>query len=362
MTEAMVAGPVEGEELAPSRAIEPPVSVVVPVRGRRWELRRLLESLERQRADMSGVEVVVVENGDRTHERWIPAHPWTFTCRYEYVDHGAHALSRNVGAAVASNPLLVFLDSDVVLERTALNQLVGDWRAAPRHMLMADVVAPPGARRSLATTLFDVPAYFQQFRRRRVTGDVGFQHFMACAFVVARDAFVGTGGFDAGFQFYGYEDTEFALRARRHLDGVELSPARVFHHKELNPARMLSRGIAKGRSAVHMVGLHPEVEDTMPLGVADLLSGRFAFHPGHDIAAVLRRADEIERWLANEEEPTVRQQAEQHGRVLYEEIRLFGRFVGTGLELAARGVRSPRVAAALAAAPQALSEAAGAAP
>ena len=119
------------EATALSGGAEPLVSIVVPVRGRRQELRRLLDSVARQRADLSGVEVIVVENGERTHDQWILSGPWGFSCRYRCVQRGAQALARNVGAAMASSPVLVFLDSDVVLEKGALDQLLRDWSTAP---------------------------------------------------------------------------------------------------------------------------------------------------------------------------------------------------------------------------------------
>ena len=167
---------------------EPLLSVVIPVRGRQRELRRLLVSLAyQQNCPNDRIEVVIVDNPHPLNESWLRSTSWPFSLRYEYVPTANRGLSRNVGARTATGGWLLFIDSDIVLTRTAVAKLLRTRGCASGSLIMADVSPLPGQPRSHRTQLLDVPAYFRSFRRSHRKGQLTFREFVSCAFLVRRD-------------------------------------------------------------------------------------------------------------------------------------------------------------------------------
>lgn len=311
----------------------PACSVVVPVYARRQDLTRLLRALGNQ-VDAPEFEVVVVENGRRLNGRWLEQTSWPFPVRYEYVADGAQARARNVGAAMARAPRLLFLDSDIDPGPNTVAALTGGGQPG---VVMANVVFPARTKVSLATHLFDVPAYFRTTYRARARTGLSFRDFVSCSFAMSRDEFLDLGGFDEGFTHYGYEDVEFAWRAGKTGTPFHLGGARVAHHKKLGPTAILARAQELGRSAVHFVRRHPDVEDTLPLGVRDTLDGVLSFPPVFDIDRLLREAAWIERQLTVLRRGPSLGRARgliARGREVYLEITRFGRYQGIATELA----------------------------
>lgn len=276
------------------RPRHPTVSVVIPTRGRRQELGRLLTSIAAQDcADQ--LEVIVVDNPVALNREWLRAASWPFPLGYVHVTWPNRGLSRNAGAAVATAEWLLFLDSDVVLTASAISTLVKSATDLPRTIVMADVAFPPREPRTLATHLLDVPAYFRRYRRQRRSGELTFLEFVSCCFIIRPDGFAELNGFDCGFIRYGYEDVEFGFRAQQHGMRFALSTARVYHHKHLDAVSVLRRAKEGGRSAVHLLDLHPGIELVLQLGVASTTDGTLPPDEPVDIAAALAYADAIEQ-------------------------------------------------------------------
>ncbi|MEV6927295.1 glycosyltransferase family A protein [Dactylosporangium sp. NPDC051485] len=315
----------------------PEASIVVPVRARRRQLGRLLASIAAQDLAAGRVEVVVVDNPTRSNQRWLEAAGLPFPVRYAGLPVANRGLSRNVGAALARGRTLLFADSDVEFTPGAVAALLNASRMRPGTIVMADVVFPPGAPRSLGTHLLDVAAYFRAFRRQRRLGPLGFRHFVSCGFAISREAFERIGGFDAEFPRYGYEDVEFAVRAAG--AGVEfaLADVKAYHLKVLSPAAVLRQSVELGRSAVSFVRLHPAIEDTMPVGVAATTTGELWFPSDVDVAGLLRHARRLEsRWSAARRPryPLLAlRDLVAEAREAYRQITLYGRFTGIREEL-----------------------------
>ncbi|WHT16220.1 galactosyltransferase-related protein [Crossiella sp. CA-258035] len=317
----------------------PACSVIVPVYARRHDLARLLGKLGEQ-TGAPEFEVLVVENGRRLNYRWLRQREWPFPVRYEYVADGAQAKARNVGAALAAAPRLLFLDSDIDPGPNTVAALGNGERPG---VVMADVVFPARTKVSLATHLYDVPAYFRTTYRARARTGLSFRDFVSCSFTMSREEFLALGGFDEGFTHYGYEDVEFAWRAEKAGIPFHLGGAKVAHHKQLGPTAVHARAQQLGRSAVHFVRRHPDLEDTLPLGVRDTLDGVLAFPPVFDIDRLLREAAWIERQLTMLRRGPSLGRARgliARGREVYHEITRFGRYQGISTELARLDTRT----------------------
>lgn len=321
-----------GRERAPAARA---VSVVIPTRGRRQQLGRLWSSLAAQDcADQ--LEVIVVDNPLALNRQWLGAVSWPFPLGYVHITWPNRGLSRNAGAAVATGQWLLFLDSDVVLSAAAISTLLKSATDLSRTIVMADVVFPPQELRTLATHLLDVPAYFRRYRGRRRSGELTFREFVSCCFLIRLDDFAELDGFDCGFIHYGYEDVEFGFRAQRRGMRFELSTARAYHHKHLDAVAVLRRAREGGRSAVHLVDLHPEIESVLPLGVADTTNGTLPAPESVDIAAGLAHADAIEQaWagLRRRGQVTGLRDLMEDARSCYRDIHRYGHLDGVAAEI-----------------------------
>lgn len=315
----------------------PLISVVTPVRARRQQLARLLSSLAAQECAGRLFEVVVVDNPRRYNDRWLQAAEWPFPLRYAWIPVGNRGLSRNVGARRAAADWLLFVDSDVVFAPGALRVMAEAVVDRSTSVVMADVVFPPGERRTLASHLFDVPAFYRRFRRQRRLGPLTFREFVSCSFLMSRSAFDAVGGFGEGFHYYGYEDVEFAWRAQTAGLSFELSTARAYHHKRLDPGAVLRQSVELGRSAVHLVRRHPDIEQILPVGVADTRSGVLAYHADFDIGPLVTTARSLERQWSRARRTAGAVDLRTllaEARRCYCEISHFGRYTGITQELA----------------------------
>jgi GT2 family glycosyltransferase len=307
------------------------VSVIVPVYARRRALARLLDALEAQTL-RDRVEVIVVETRVVCHRSWLPARGGR-PVRHAFCARGRQGGARNLGAELATAPLLVFLDSDTVPAPDALEMLAAEGQTS--DVVMADIRPPADAYVRLANRLFDVPAYLRQFRITQRTRELGFDGFVSCAFATRAETYARAGGFDPSFAHYGYEDVEFAWRAAQ--AGCRFRVAngpRVVHDHPLTPASVVARFRELGRSAVHFVRLHPGIERVMPLGVRDTIDGRLCCD-GFDEGAAAARAGAAEAALraAHRQramEPAV---AVAEGERAYRELAVYGRWRGISEEL-----------------------------
>ena len=108
------------------------VSVVVPTRHNRPMLERLLPGLVA--TDHSDLEIVIVDNGDRTpeHEDWYAQFADDLDLRVEWWDEPFnYSAVNNRGASLARGDLLVFLNDDIELPDSSwLAELTG-WATRP---------------------------------------------------------------------------------------------------------------------------------------------------------------------------------------------------------------------------------------
>lgn len=116
----------------------------------------------------------------------------------------------------------------------------------------------------------------------------------------------------------------------------ELSTARAYHHKYLDAGAVLRRAREGGRSAVHLVDLHPEIESVLPLGVANMTNGTLPAHESVDIAAALAHADAIEQaWagLRRRGQVTGLRDLMEDARSCYRDIHRHGHLDGVAAEI-----------------------------
>lgn len=241
------------------------VTVVVPVKDRADALARLLAALP------GGVAVVVIDDGSADPGAIRAAAGGARVLRHP-VSRGASA-SRNAGLAVATTPLVAFLDSDVVPEPGWLAPLLDVFAdpavglAAPRIVALAPITGWLGRYEAVHSSLDLGPDPALVVPRSRVA-------YVPSAAMLVRRAAVGD-GFDEAMHVA--EDVDLVLRM--HAAGWRLRyvpTARVAHdHRtRLAPWWLRKRDYGTGAAPLalrHTGSVPPMVLSPTSAAVAALL-------------------------------------------------------------------------------------------
>jgi glycosyltransferase involved in cell wall biosynthesis len=233
-------------------------SVVIATRNRASYLERALVSLQSQRG-APPFEAIVVDNGSSDGTRDLVNHlaesfeslryvPWPLPNRGQ---------ARNRGIAVAAGSYLVFCDDDVQLPQT--------WLAA--HA----AAHREGTARVVNGPILNVPSHLSRPRPRPANYSRAF--LCTCNASLPKAAFDAAGGFDEGFDLYGWEDTELGLRLRAaglqwkfswdaflwHVKPPQEQTLEVESRKAVEKARMARRFLARHPSSRvrFATGAHP---------------------------------------------------------------------------------------------------------
>jgi len=193
------------EGLAPDGAL-PQFAVIVPAKNAQSTLDEVLPALKR--ASPAPSRIIVYADGCTDQTAQIAA------------SHGAHvvvndgpscgpAVARNEAAALADEPLIAFVDADVVVEPDAFAHL---HSAMQQH----ESSAAFGAYGSVQACA-NIAARYANLRHHffHVNGDASAETFWTGLGMVRRQVFDELGGFDANISRPAMEDIEFGFRMRR---------------------------------------------------------------------------------------------------------------------------------------------------
>jgi len=224
------------------------VSVVIPTYNRAELLRRTLESLASQRFPGGGFEVVVADDGssDATGEVAHCVADRVPTRYYHQDDLGFRAgAARNGGARLASAPVLVFLDTGVVVGPDFVRAHYDAHRAGERSAVLGymygynwdhpvpglDSMLVGHRPERLVERLGGEPSFRDVRHAELAAADFDLRRFHVpwalCWSVnlsVRADDFWAVGGFSEEFTGYGFEDVELGRRLARH--GVSFAVSR----------------------------------------------------------------------------------------------------------------------------------------
>src|SRR5687767_8595987 len=94
-----------------------PISIIIPTFNEEQYLPKLLKSIEAQ--TVQPTEIIVVDAYSVDTTRKIAK---SYNCKV--IDGGVPAKARNLGAKIASQPILLFLDADVILPKAFLEKTI----------------------------------------------------------------------------------------------------------------------------------------------------------------------------------------------------------------------------------------------
>ena len=224
-------------------AFEPmhPVSVIVPSYQAPAALALTLAGLERQDWPRELMEVVVVDDGSNPPIEPPPSTRIKVRVVRQVRRGFGLARARNTGVRAAAHDILVFLDGDVIPEE-GLIRAHAHWHHAVSDALTLGFCAYVSVdglsadavrnRRGSLEALFGSRPFDRPWLERHMARTADFTSrrcdlFRAVTghnFGISRGLFEEAGAFDASFNRYGGEDTEFAYRVQVH--GGLLVPVR----------------------------------------------------------------------------------------------------------------------------------------
>ncbi|MCY4175189.1 MAG: glycosyltransferase [Acidimicrobiaceae bacterium] len=241
--------PVRGNDwrslgVAPSADFEPElgVSVVIPYYEAPEQLQLTLAALEAQTYPLALFEVVIVDDGSAAPLAAPDNSPLSLRVLHQKDQGFGAARARNNGARAASNPILVFLDCDMMPEAGWL-AAHARWHHAAcdvlslgfrRHVEVSGVTAealrsrPGSLAEFFACRPSEEPEWIEGHMARSddlTNGDDRiFRVVTGGNLGVSKEFYETVGGYDESFKQWGGEDTEFGYRAL--AMGAVLAPER----------------------------------------------------------------------------------------------------------------------------------------
>ncbi len=235
-----------------------PASIVLASRDRRELLLRVLRALAAQDCPADQMEVVIVLDGstdgsaeavrrlDVPWPLWIEAQP----------PRGL-AVSRNRGIELASEPLLLLLDDDIIPAR----RLVSAHRRAHADGAKSVVMGRhPAVVPETSWWAQRVRAWWEdRFARMRQPGwRPSFVDYADGNSSMLRSTFDQVGGFDVAFTGGQRQDWEFAIRALQQGISLRIDPAaEAVHHADASFGGTLRKARQEGAYDVAIARKHP---------------------------------------------------------------------------------------------------------
>ncbi|WP_254280243.1 glycosyltransferase [Haloarcula marina] len=237
----------------------PTVSVIVPVYEDPAGIDRTLDALTSQTADSSVYEILAVDNGsaDRTPSV-IASYRDRFPNLVEFVvedeTQGSYA-ARNAGIARANGDVFAFVDADMSVTETWVEDVLAAMRTAE---YVGFDVAIEGAPTDGPVVAFN---HATEFPVERYIDEQRFAP--TCCLAVRREVVETVGRFDPRFTSSG--DVEFGRRV--HAAGFEqtFDPSVTLSHPARSVSELLAKYVRVGRGLGQRRRFYPERFDRHPL-------------------------------------------------------------------------------------------------
>jgi GT2 family glycosyltransferase len=201
------------------------MSIVTPAHNNPEQVSKLLRSIYPEKVNDRDLEVIIVDDGssDDSIRRIVEKNnPATYIRLNE---NRGPAAARNIGAKLAKNDILLFLDSDVVLNRDTLSKITEKFnKDSPVKILCGEYDFEPENR-----------SFFTRFKaimaRSWIPGGNTITVFVARLGAIRKDIFNKLGGFDEGIKTASSEEWEFGRRLINAGFTINYDPAiTVKHH------------------------------------------------------------------------------------------------------------------------------------
>lgn len=228
---------VSGEAASASAQPQVPVTVVVCARNRGSVIGRCLDSVLIANPD----EIIVVDGNSSDDTVTVALSKGVKVVSDDGAGLGA---ARQMGAKLARNEYVVFVDTDVVVEPQTLQQLLDEAVEENYDALEAEL-----------RTFSEEPTYWQRAERwrREVQMRKGVAIVLGCQITLVRKELLETVGFDPAFKGAA-EDADFCYRARA-VGAVVAHSARAvaYHEDRVTLGDFVGQKIWHGRGLARMI-------------------------------------------------------------------------------------------------------------
>jgi len=256
------------------------ISAVVPVHSRFEVLDRCLRALHGQSLDKERYEVILVANGVAERHRpelqsivarWKEA----FGDRLQVIDlpQASIPLARNAGVEAASGRLILQMNEDTILSRSALHQHLRTHEVlsfSPRCVVVGGRRFPDSHKSSLFNNLYESIPLYTPLHEPKPIFQAPDRWFVTCNLSCPRESYERFGLFDPNYDWG--SDTELGLRWARQTDLALYASTRIvsYHLHKLSFDAWKKNCIRRARYSVRMdCGYWPE--ELPPPGQADVV-------------------------------------------------------------------------------------------
>ena len=195
----------------------PEISVIIPTRNRREDLRLCLQALAAQDMNLSRFEVIVCDDGSEEDLNSVidEAAQAGLNIRLASQSHKGPAAARNLGIRESKGGIVAMTDSDTLPRSAWLGKLVEALQRSPE------------AAGAEGMVMADNEGDFDPLGEGPTNKEGGV--FLTCNCAYRREALFQAGGFDESFPYPAFEDTELAARAQEFGSIVWQPEAIVIH-------------------------------------------------------------------------------------------------------------------------------------
>lgn len=243
----------------------PSLSVVVPSAGRCRQLEQVLHGLAHQRFPSERFETIVVLDGSSDDSaELLRSLELPYRLRAVELPRSGVAVARNAGIRAAGEPVIHFLDDDIVPEPACLAAHAAAHQRSPREHVALGYCPPVVDGCWWGQVL---RAWWEDHYRRK--GEPGHRwtsmDFTTGNCSLRRELLLAAGGFDEAFRVR-HEDWELAVRLLERGVSFGYYPATIArHHLDVSLARAVEQQRREARDDVQLARLHPAIGLQLPL-------------------------------------------------------------------------------------------------
>ena len=201
----------------------PTLSIILPAYNNSKELELLLTSIQERCPDINNHEVVVVDDASEDNSIELLCKRFLFTKYMRCKKNMGVANARNEGARISRNDILVFIDSDLIVQTDFVSILSEKFKNP-------DVVAVSGTSSETPANSSFFRDYWGLYKTFHMPKGQYTTLFTGQQGAIRKDVFWKAGGWDANIRGVSKEEYEFTARLEKlgvkinYEPGFELKP------------------------------------------------------------------------------------------------------------------------------------------
>ncbi len=228
------------------------VSVIIPTYNRANIIKKVIERLSDQTYPSDKYEVIIVDDGsvDDT-ERIVRSANASCSLKYFKQERKGASAARNHGIKRARGEIIVFIDSDILVNRSFVEDHMGYHHQQNGIIVRGAVI--------------NVENIDNLTNEKMKLTDISLAFFATTNTSIRKEYLVRAGLFDEDFREYGWEDLELGIRLRKQGLKVITNKKAVGYHFKKRPTLadlpdLCVKERMRGRTAVLFHRKHPTFE------------------------------------------------------------------------------------------------------